>query len=456
MNRTTTYKGIIWTAALLLGLISACSSPYLTPVPEYESSETRHTRGHNDTYRNVFLIYSCGFNNISSYLKQDIEDVASSSLMSHYRDVVLVFSHSTARYGNYSQNTSPVLTRFRKDADGSVIRDTLMVMRDSTISASAETLNEVLTFVHEKFPATGYGMLFTSHGTGWVPAGYASDPSKFDPQAGNPGNIWSRQRRSAATPTPYFELPQDGSHPAVKSFGVHNVTKSTAYEMEITDMAAAYPMKMDYIIFDACFMGGIEVAYEFRNVCDKMVFSQTEILADGMDYDTMTTYLFKNGKPDLKGFCQNFYDYYNSKSGEFQSATISLVDCTMLEPLAQVCSEIFSANRAGIAALEGSDKVQKYFRKEYEDIHKWYYDLESIARNCGSDESQLQRLSDALEGCILYKAATERFISMENAANPFYIKEHSGLSMYLPYSNRPYLNAFYKELEWNKATGLVQ
>ena len=189
MNRTTTYKGIIWTAALLLGLISACSSPYLTPVPEYESSETRRTRGHNDTYRNVFLIYSCGFNNISSYLKQDIEDVASSSLMSHYRDVVLVFSHSTARYGNYSQNTSPVLTRFRKDADGSVIRDTLMVMRDSTISASAETLNEVLTFVHEKFPATGYGMLFTSHGTGWVPAGYASDPSKFDPQAGNPGRF---------------------------------------------------------------------------------------------------------------------------------------------------------------------------------------------------------------------------------------------------------------------------
>jgi hypothetical protein len=205
--------------------------------------------------------------------------------MSHFRDVVLVFSHSTARYGNYSLNTSPVLTRFRKDADGSVIRDTLMVMRDSTISASAETLNEVLTFVHEKFPATGYGMLFTSHGTGWVPAGYASDPNKFDPQAGGSGNIWSRQRRSSAIPTPYLELPQDGSHPAVKSFGVHNITKSTAYEMEITDMAAAYPMKMDYIIFDACFMGGIEVAYEFRNVCDKMVFSQTEILADGMDAD---------------------------------------------------------------------------------------------------------------------------------------------------------------------------
>ena len=213
---------------------------------------------------------------------------------------------------------------------------------------------------------------------------------------------------------------------------------------------------MKSMIFDACFMGAVEVAYELRNVTEMLVASQTEILADGMDYETMTTYLFKNGKTDLKGFCQNFYDYYNSKSGEFQSATISMVDCTMLEPLAQVCSEIFSANRAGIAALEGSDKVQKYFRKEYEDIHKWYYDLESIARNCGSDESQLQRLSDALEGCILYKAATERFISMENAANPFYIKEHSGLSMYLPYSNRPYLNAFYKELEWNKATGLVQ
>ncbi len=38
----------------------------------------------------------------------------------------------------------------------------------------------------------------------------------------------------------------------------------------------------------------------------------------------------------------------------------------------------------------------------------------------------------------------------------FQIKSFSGLSMYMPYPDRNYLNNYYKELSWNKATGLVK
>ena len=88
----------------------------------------------------------------------------------------------------------------------------------------------------------------------------------------------------------------DGT-PDVKSIGVQNISKSELIEIDITDLAEAIPMNMDYIIFDACFMGGVEVAYELMEKCDKMVFSQTEILADGMDYKTMCSYLFAAGEP---------------------------------------------------------------------------------------------------------------------------------------------------------------
>ena len=41
--------------------------------------------------------------------------------------------------------------------------------------------------------------------------------------------------------------------------------------------------------------------------------------------------------------------------------------------------------------------------------------------------------------------------------NNLTINTHSGLSMYLPFTTgRDYLNNFYKSLEWNKATGLIQ
>lgn len=65
-------------------------------------------------------------------------------------------------------------------------------------------------------------------------------------------------------PVPFSEKIQTSGKPVLKSFGSQSVADSLAYEMNINDMAEAIPMKLDYILFDACFMGGIEVAYEFR------------------------------------------------------------------------------------------------------------------------------------------------------------------------------------------------
>ena len=41
-------------------------------------------------------------------------------------------------------------------------------------------------------------------------------------------------------------------------------------------------------------------------------------------------------------------------------------------------------------------------------------------------------------------------------ANGFEIKTFSGLSMYLPANGHSQLDLYYKTLDWNTATGLVQ
>lgn len=396
--------------------------------------------------RNVFLIYSIGFNNLSSYLKEDINDIASGRIPSGFDhdDVILVFSHSTK--GSYRNPNPPALFRIYRDWNGKPVRDTLLVMDENTVSASPQTLNEVLTYVRDNFHARRYGMLMSSHATGWVPAGYTSKGKEME------DGEWPVTFSSATPgPVPFSEKIQTSGMPVLKSFGSQSVADSLAYEMNINDMADAIPMKLDYILFDACFMGGIEVAYEFREVCDRMVFSQTEIMADGMDYTTMTSYLFNGREPDLEGFSENFYRYYDSydQPGEEtdRSATISLVDCRELDDLAEVCRNIFGTNRSGIASLEGSYKVQRYFRSS---SHRWFYDLRHIVEMSGATSDQLERLDQALERCVLYKAATEEFIC------EIQLKNHCGLSMYLPYSGLDRLNSFYRKLEWNKATGLVE
>ncbi|MBE6232539.1 MAG: hypothetical protein E7117_09290 [Bacteroidales bacterium] len=450
MREKVTYRLSSFLAAMFaIAFAFSCSIPddHMIIPARYDNRPQTERQAKEDT-RSVFILYSLGFNNLSGALKDDINDVFEGTLPSHFRgdDAILVFSHNTK--GSYSTPNPPVLTRLYRNQFGHADMDTLIVYPDETISSSAETLNKVLTYIKEEFPAQNYGMLMSSHGTGWVPAGYTSDPDRYEGGATDEDDwIWNRPARR---PLPYHEKPQTDGMPMVKSFGVQNNPDGTAYEINITELADAIPMHMEYIIFDACFMGGIEVAYELRDRCRYLCFSQTEILSDGMGYTDITDYLFAEDGPDLTGFSESYYSHYDGLSGPYRSATISLVDCTALEPLAEVCREIFQENRTGIASIEGSSMVQQYFRDSYRSIHKWFYDLQSICRNCGASEEHLSRLEEALEDCIKYKAATESFM------NSISITEHCGLSMYLPYKNRDYLNAFYKELEWNKATSLVE
>ena len=440
---------LIFTALISVSIISCSTDAFdIYSTPESEQTTGLPDRTINPSDRQVFIYMGLGFNNLTRYLADDIEELAANRLPTNlwHDDVVLVFSHLAPRTLMYSELTSPTLTRLYRDDEGEVVRDTLLIMDKTTIAASDQVVGEVLKFIKDRFPAASYGMLISSHGTGWTPAEYTYDPSKFD-DVDDEAMPMLRAKKKAK---PFLESLAIDGEPAVKSIGVHNRTGSEAIDMDITGLAACIPMKMDYIIFDACFMGGVEVAYEFRNKCDYMVFSQTEILADGMDYKTMTSYLLEGNKPDLRGFCENYFNFYDRKYSQERSATVSLVNCNELEGLAEVCNDIFTKYRTSISLLEYKSGIQQYYRSLYKEYHKWFYDLEDIIKNCGTTAQELSLVNEALSKCVVYKMATPKFM------NSITITNHSGLSMYVPYFGRTYLNTFYKTLEWNKATSLVQ
>ena len=402
----------------------------------------------NPAERRVFIYMGLGHNNLSSHLQKDIEELAANGLPEGYweHDVVLIYSHLVPKNMNYSTPCSPSLTRLYTNFDGSVKRDTLLIFDPDTKPTTAETINFVLNFVKDEFPASEYGMLISSHGSGWTPENYCLNPSKYETTSNNDSELdfWGRSQKRP-TPAPLMD-----DEPLVKSIGVHNYSTSEISEIEITDLAEAIPLKMNYIIFDACFMGGVEVAYELKDKCDKIIFSQTEILADGMEYKTMISHLFNEEGTDLKGFCQSYYKHYNAKYGWEKSATISLVDCTQLDALAMACKKIFESYRTDLANIDRSS-VQEYYRSGSNGYnYRWFYDLGSIISNCNTGEEDTEVFDRALQSSILYKASTYMFMS------DIQIKTHSGLSMYLPYPDRTYLNNFYKTLKWNKATGLVE
>lgn len=363
--------------------------------------------------RRVFLMYSAAFSNLSPNIHHNEEQLCEGELpFVGSDDVLLIYSHHTIRYGVYDYPTNPILCRAYKDLSGQVRKDTLIVYPDTDISASPETLRKVLCDVQELFPASNYGLLVSSHAKGWIPSGYTETQY----------NIFSVSE-------------------STKELGIEMVDNSG---IDLKDLPGAIPMHLEFFIMDACLMGCVEVAYEIKDKCDYIVFSPTEILSTGFIYTPMLKRLLGADKANLQAICEDYMDYYQSQSGTYKSATITLVDCSKLDALASACAPLTDKYRDALGNLDRS-KIQPYF---YNELH-WFYDLRDIFAQAGAGEVELSRLDQALADCVLYKGATDSFFGLK-------LERVCGMSSYIPMKERETLNQYYKTLSWNKAISLIQ
>ena len=368
--------------------------------------------------RKVLVVYSAGYNSLSEYLREDIEDLCEGDYIPNFRanaPVLLVFSRHNAQ-------KTPVLFRIYRDVYDQVRRDTLHVpgLTESTPASSGETMSRVLGFVRDRYPGSQYGMVFSSHASGWLPPDYFSNPELFD----GGESIWSVQKRSV---------------------GQDKQGNDSSIEMSLTEFRDALPMHLDYLLFDACLMGTVEVAYELREKADTIGFSQTEILAEGFDYKKMARSLLSEEGGGAVEVCRDYFEFYNNRpDAANRCATISVIDCHRLDALAETCAYLFKKYRLPIDGLSGAT-VQPYFRFN----KHWFYDLEDILVKAGISNNEKAQLESALDEAIVYKAATQNFLSIR-------IYTYCGLSMFLPGNGSAYLKNYYKDqLAWNAATGLV-
>ena len=390
--------------------------------------------------RKVMVLYEAGFNSLGSDISANIETLRSGWLPAGGRndDVLLVMSHVTRVNRDYAKETAPVLIRMYED-HGTPVLDTLQTWPAGTSMAKAAMVTEVFNLVKERFPAAGYGAVFSSHATGWLPEGYFSNPKPYegnDRSTGGGGVVWSTSR--------------------LRTFGQEYYANGTkAEEIELQDVAAAIPYHLDYILFDACLMATVEVAWALKDVCSYLAVSPCEIPAAGFDYSCLTEYLLKAETPDLKAVCEAYYARYENDS--IYGATITMVDCGALQGLADACRPLFAQYRSAIRNLDGS-KVQVYDRTMGGKYYYIFFDLKDLLREAGATESELAALQSALDKALVYEAHTARFIDVR-------LNRCCGLAMYLPafpdhkadpWHGTAFLDAFYKEhVSWNTATALV-
>ena len=395
--------------------------------------------------RRVLILYECGFNDLSFYLSNNIDSLSKSKLPGNGRkeDVVLVFSKLAK--GSTYKDTPSYLCRLYTDDAGEVVSDTLKTYPTTTVASSTATMREVLSYIKSTYPAKGYGMIYSSHGSGWLPAGYYTNPSAYERNhRPTSGKKMSNGLLHADIPEGNMET-DDPFAGMVRSIGQDRMSTGDV-EMSVSEFVEGIPFHLDYLLFDMCFAGGVEVVYPLRNKADYLGVSPAEVLAYGMfDYTTITDYLFHEGESDLRGLFEYSFNRYDRLEGQRRSATVTLLRTDGLDNLAAVCKDLVSTYSSAIARAPLSS-IQGYFRAN----RHYFYDLEDTFAKCGASEEDMGRLRKAIDDCIVYKGSTPSFLE------EFDINTYSGLSMYIPCGGTTLLNSMFKDEEWNKAVGLVK
>lgn len=442
MKKYNTYPVLLLMA--LISVLSAC-----TPSWEDDLAGGGGVYGKNpgdrvetEDTRKVLLLYSAGNNSLSSYLADDIKDLKQGMLPGRRRsdNVLLVYVHSR-------HSTSPYLIRLYEDGAGKAVSDTLVIYEKGTISTSADQLRTVLNDVKATFPAKSYGMIFSSHATGYLPAGYYTNPAAYT--FTETGTAAFRTHRGMK-PVPYEERHHNPAYPMVKSIG-QDVYGNLSYEMDIKDFADAIPMKLDYILFDACLMGGAEIVYELRDKCTRIGFSQAEVLAEGLDYKTLTKHLLNNGEADPAAVCKDYFMQYDIQTGLYKSATISMANTGHIEELAYVCAGLFRKYR------EQLNRLDKNAVQGFGGSRNYFFDLVDVVRSAGATESEIAELQEVVDKVVEYRNHTSQYYSATDyQIHKIDRDKFSGLSMHIPSCGSAELSKYYKTLGWNKVTGLVE
>lgn len=271
-------------------------------------------------------------------------------------------------------------------------------------SATGDTFARVLSDVKSTYPSPSYGLVLFSHASGWLPE---------------------------------EALPSSGTAPIkLKSLAVDGNK-----EMGLIEFAQAIPDKsFGFMIFESCFMAGIETAYQLRNKTGYILASPAEILSPGFTplYSAAVSQLFE-GPAGLQSFAQRAFDYWDTRSADYRSMTLSLVRTDSLESLAAfIRQQAHTQNPVDVNQLQHFDRYTSYHL---------FFDFEDYYARLIPDQTKKQQLAQLLSQVVIWKAATPSFMSRYNG---FDIDRHSGITTYILQQQFAGLNDWYKQLDWYK------
>ncbi|KAA6347754.1 hypothetical protein EZS27_004778 [termite gut metagenome] len=353
------------------------------------------------------LVYMAADNSLSSFAGNDFDEMMEG------------FAEIDNNAGNLivylDDKIKPQLIQIKKDNVGKVVRQVIWTYDDQN-SVDVKVMRDVLLRTFDNFPAKSYGLVLWSHGEGWLP-------------------YWKKTSRSFG---------QDGDD-----------------RMNISDLRNALrSYHFDFILFDACFMQAVEVAYELRTCSDYFIGSPTEIPGPGAPYQTIVKSMFATGstKETAIGIARSYYDFYALKYNGGQGSSnqnwtggvsVSVVKSAELEQLAVATKNIFTQYLKSETVINISG-IMCYDPLRYP-YPSYYYDIDGFIHSLTGENTDYTLWSMVFENAVPYFETTDKNFSAYGGM--FSMKNTKGLSIYIPNKSLTETNTFYSTYKWYTAAG---
>ena len=353
----------------------------------------------------VFMFFPWS-NSLLSDFRRTVEDMQTVVAQRSMKDErIMVFMATSER--------EAVLFELKKQ-NGQCLTDTLRRYSDRPFT-SRQWLTSLFSEVMTLAPASRYGMVVGCHGLAWVPVqGQRNAQKRLGSQEriDEEDNLYKKERiDKEGNDLMHFEV----QGPVTTRFIGGTYPETQIETTNLADAMADAGLHTEYILFDACYMSSVEVAYELKDVTHYLIASPTEVLSYGFPYITMGKHLL--GTPNYKGIADSFISFYSSYNLPY--GTVAVTDCTQLDALAAIAQQINAAAAEqlvpnGVQIMDGYSPTL-------------FYDLGHLMSLKDAGTVLTAAFAEQLEKTVPYKGHTGQYFTTLKDA-PVDIKHYSGLN----------------------------
>lgn len=366
----------------------------------------------------VFLPWSGGnsSNGLTYYLSNNLDSISQGIIdkkgLNNTR-VMVFFSESADKSTLYDLEYDAV--------NRNVNRIPIKTYNGATYN-SAEGFADVLNTVKTNAEALNYALIIGGHGCGWTFADNWLDYPNYAKPHFEDWNSNHSQYEITAEGYSGIQFGNDPNLPITRFFG--SVSKKDN-SIDVTTLAEGIRqsgIKMQYILFDACYMGNVETAYELKEVTNYLISSSSEILAMGIPYRTLWSSL-NSVTPNYSSIVSSTISFY--KNNNMPWINMAAIDCRQMDGLASIMKEINSKYKLDSTVPLDSIQPLDGFTPNL------MYDLKVYIDSLCPTGYLKEQFSNQLKKTIKAEAHTEQVVSsLSGSVNRYYdIKSYCGLSI---------------------------